>query len=69
MLVKDAARECGYTPLYLREWIAQCQEDGREHPFGSMVHFPGSSKRTFRINEAAFRKWLNGDNIKQEDNK
>lgn len=61
MQLKDAARECGYSLLYLREWIAQCQREGREHPFGNMVQFPGSSRRTFKINEAAFHKWLNGE--------
>lgn len=61
MGLREAAQQSGYSILYIREWIAQCQQEGREHPFGSMVRFPGSSRRTFKINEAAFHKWLNGE--------
>ena len=57
MTVEDVARETGYTPLFIREWIADW---GPEHPFGVAVTFPGSKRRTFRINEAAFRQWQTG---------
>lgn len=58
---KEASQKSGYSALYIREWIAECQKSGRDHPFGSMVRFPGSSRRTFKINEKAFYKWLDGE--------
>lgn len=56
MKIEDVAKETGYTPLFIREWIAQTQD----HPFGIMVRMPGSKRRTFKINEKAFRKWIEG---------
>ena len=53
MTVKDVARDTGYSLIFIREWIAQ---DPR-HPFGICVRYPGSSKRTFKINENAYKKW------------
>ena len=45
-----------YTILYIREWIVS----GR-CPFGSWVQFPGSSRRTFKINVAAYERWKKGE--------
>lgn len=57
MTIEEVSRETGWTVLFIREWIAQ----NKDHPFGVMVRFPGSKRRTFRINEEAFYRWLNGD--------
>ncbi len=56
MTVKDVARETGLTELYIRQWIYsdRC-------PFGHWVQFPGSSRKTPKINEEAFWKWMRGE--------
>lgn len=54
MTIKEVSKQTGYTPLFIREWIAQ---DHPNHPFGVMVKMPHSSRRVFKINEAAFQKW------------
>ena len=56
MTVKEAAKKSGYNELYIREWIAS----GR-CPFGSWIQKKGSSRRTFKINDEAFRKWKKGE--------
>ncbi len=56
MKVKEAAKESGYSELYIREWIAS----GR-CPFGSWIKKNGSSRRIFKINEEAFKKWKKGE--------
>lgn len=53
MTVADVARETGYSKIFIREWIAQ----DPAHPFGICVRYPGSSRRTFKIREDAYRKW------------
>ena len=53
MTVADVARETGYSKIFIREWIAQTPD----HPFGICIRYPGSSVRTFKIREAAFKKW------------
>ena len=53
MTVADVARETGYSKIFIREWIAQ----DPAHPFGICVRYPGSSKRTFKIRENAYKKW------------
>lgn len=55
MTIKEASKELQITELFLREWIAS-----GSCPFGVMVQMPRSSRRTFYINEAAFRKWKEG---------
>lgn len=59
MTIKDVSKETGFTMLFIREWIAQ----DPHHPFGICVRFPGSERRTFKINEAAFRKWKEGEKV------
>ena len=59
MTVKDVSKETGFTVLFIREWIAQ----DPQHPFGICVRFPKSARRTFKINEAAFRKWKEGEKV------
>lgn len=56
MKIADVSKETGYTPLFIREWIAQTPD----HPFGIVVRMPGSKRRIFKINENAFRKWIEG---------
>ena len=55
MTVKEASKGLKITELFLREWIAS-----GSCPFGVMVKMPRSSRRTFYINETAFRKWKEG---------
>ena len=55
MTVKEAARKLNWTELFLREAIAQEKVD-----FGVCVTMPGSSRRTFRINERKVEEWING---------
>ena len=47
-----------YSVLFLREWIAQ---DHPNLPFGQCVTFPGSGRRTFKVNEERYRKWKKGE--------
>ena len=54
MTVADVAKETGYSKVFIREWIAQEHPD---HLFGICVRYPGSSKRTFKIRENAYKKW------------
>lgn len=54
MTVADVARETGFTPLFIREWIKDRKD---QHPFGVAVKFPGTKRVTIRIDEAAFRQW------------
>ena len=55
MTVKQAAKKLNWTELFLREAIAQGAVD-----FGICVKMPGSSRRTFRINERKVDEWING---------
>jgi len=55
MTVKEAAKKLNWTELFLREAIAQEKVD-----FGICVTMPGSSRRTFRINERKVEEWING---------
>ena len=57
MTLKDVHDETGYSLIFIREWIAQTPD----HPFGICVRYPGSSKRTLKVNEAAYRRWKNGE--------
>lgn len=56
MTVKEVARETGLTELFIREWIYS-----DKCPFGFWVQFPGSRRRTPKINEEAFKKWRKGE--------
>lgn len=55
MTVKQAAKKLNWTELFLREAIAQGAVD-----FGICVKMPGSSRRTFKINEGKVEEWING---------
>lgn len=55
MTVKEAAKYLDWTELFLREAIAQGQVD-----FGVCLRMPGSSRRTFKINEERIKAWKNG---------
>ena len=57
MTVKDVHNDTGYPLTFIREWIAQTPD----HPFGICIRYPGSKKRTYKINEAAYRRWKNGE--------
>lgn len=61
MTLKEVAKDTGYSLIFIREWIAQ----DPDHPFGICVRMPGSSVRTFKINEAAYRKWRRGDKVRR----
>ena len=61
MTIKDVAQETGYSVIFIREWIAQTPD----HPFGICVRMPGSKVRTFKINEAAYRRWKAGDIVRR----
>ena len=56
MTIKQAAKKLKWTELFLREAIAQGKVD-----FGICVQLPGSSRRTFQINERKLKEWINGD--------
>lgn len=55
MTVKEAAKYLEWSELYLREAIDQGVVD-----FGVCLKMPGSSRRTFKINEERIKKWKNG---------
>jgi len=55
MTVKEAAKYLGWSELFLREAISQGAVD-----FGVCVKMPGSSRRTFRINEERVKAWKDG---------
>ena len=55
MTVKEAAKKLNWTELFLREAIAQGKVD-----FGICVTIPGSSRRTFQINEKGVKEWIDG---------
>ena len=55
MTVKQAAKQLNWTELFLREAIAQGAVD-----FGICVKLPGSSRRTFKINEGKVKEWIDG---------
>ena len=55
MTVKEAAKYLGWSEIFLRESIAQGAVD-----FGVCVKMPGSSRRTFRINEERVKAWKDG---------
>jgi len=56
MKIKEAAKISGLTELYLRHWIYS-----DKCPFGFWIQFPGSSRKTPKINEEAFWKWKRGE--------
>lgn len=60
MTVKEAAKYLGWSELFLREAIALEKVD-----FGVCVKMPGSSRRTFRINERKVEEWKNGTTTKK----
>lgn len=53
--IKEAAKYLEWSELYLREAIAQGAVD-----FGVCVKMPGSSRRTFQINEERLKAWKDG---------
>ena len=53
MTVKQAAKTLGWTELFLREAIAQGKCD-----LGICIQMPGSSRRTFQINERKVEEWI-----------
>lgn len=55
MTIKQAAKKLNWTELFLREAIAQGKCD-----LGVCVQLPGSSRRTFQINERKVEEWING---------
>ena len=55
MNIKEAAKRLKWSELFLREAIAQGRVD-----FGICVTFPGSTRRTFKINEERLKKWEEG---------
>ena len=60
MTVKEAAKKLNWTELFLREAIDQGKVD-----FGICVKLPGSSRRTFHINERKVTEWIDGKNTKR----
>lgn len=60
MTVKEAAQKLNWTELFLREAIAQGAVD-----FGICITMPGSSRRTFQINERKVEEWINGKSQSQ----
>lgn len=60
MTVKEAAKYLEWSVPYVREAIAQKEVD-----FGVCVTMPGSSRRTFRINERKVKEWKNGKTSKK----
>ena len=57
MTVKQAAKKLGLTELFLREAIDQGKVD-----FGICLKIPGSSRRTFQINERKVNEWCGKKN-------
>ena len=55
MTVKEAARKLGWSEVFLREAIDQGKVD-----FGICLRMPGSSTRTFQINEKGVEAWIDG---------
>lgn len=56
MTIKEAAKKLNWTELFLREAIDMNKVD-----FGICVRMPGSSRRTFKINEKKLEAFLRGD--------
>lgn len=56
MTIKEAAKKLNWTELFLREAIDQGKVD-----FGIAIRMPGSSRRTFQINERKVDEWINGN--------
>ena len=56
MTIKEAARKLNWTELFLREAIDMNKVD-----FGICVRMPGSSRRTFKINEKKLEAFLRGE--------
>lgn len=57
MTIKQAAKKLGWTELFLREAIDQGKVD-----FGICLKIPGSSRRTFQINERKVNEWCGKKN-------
>ena len=57
MTVKQAAKKLGWKELFLREAIDQGKVD-----FGICLKIPGSSRRTFQINERKVNEWCGKKN-------
>lgn len=55
MTIKEAARKMKCTELFLREAIDQGECD-----VGICVRMPGSTRRTFLINERKVEEWIHG---------
>lgn len=55
MNTKQAAEYLGWSEMLVREAIAQKEVD-----FGICVRMPGSSRRTFKINEERVKAWKHG---------
>ena len=60
MTVKEAAKYLGWSEVFLREAMAQKEVD-----FGICLKIPGSSKRTFKIEEWKVKEWKNGKATKK----
>ena len=56
MTIKEAARKLNWTELFLREAI-----DKEKVDFGICVRMPGSSRRTFKINEKKLEAFIRGE--------
>lgn len=56
MTIKEAAKKLNWTELFLREAIDMNKVD-----FGICVRMPGSSRRTFKINEKKLEAWIKGE--------
>lgn len=56
MTITEASKKIGCSVLFLREWSAT----GR-CPFCTCVNISGGKRRTFLINEAALKKYLEGE--------
>lgn len=60
MTIKEAAKKLNWTELFLREAIAHGKCD-----LGICVQLPGSTRRTFQINERKVEEWINGKSQSQ----
>lgn len=63
MTVKEAAKYLEWSELYLREAIDQGVVD-----FGVCLKMPGSSRRTFKINERKVREWASSNTEEAKQN-
>ena len=63
MTVKEAAKFLNWSELLVREAIAQGEVD-----FGICVRIPGSSRRTFKINERKVREWVSSNTEEAKQN-